>query len=173
MESIKEAKAYLEKGMKGLNEGDKIILASKALDAVDQILSPTTPMKIDQSKYEQLASDGKIIETLKKLNFMDRTGDKHSKIWKSLDVSILQKLIFEEILDINQENLENHVFYTRDFKDTINFVNEGKYNFSFIINPTKIKELKTIAEAGEHMPQKSTYFLPKMLSGLVMYKMNI
>ena len=36
---------------------------------------------------------------------------------------------------------------------------------------TKIEELKAIADAGEHMPQKSTYFLPKMLSGLVIYKM--
>jgi uncharacterized protein (DUF1015 family) len=41
------------------------------------------------------------------------------------------------------------------------------------MNSTKIDELKNIAESGEHMPQKSTYFLPKMLSGLVMYKMKI
>ena len=113
------------------------------------------------------------ILTLKKLNLMDKVGDNHSKIWKSLDVSILQKLIFEEILNINQENLENHVFYTRDLKEAIQFVNEEKYNFSFLMNPTKINELKAIAESGEHMPQKSTYFLPKMLSGLVMYKMDI
>ena len=113
------------------------------------------------------------ILTLKNLNLMDKVGDNHSKIWKSLDVSILQKLIFEEILNINQENLENHVFYTRDLKEAIRFVNEEKYNFSFLMNPTKINELKTIAESGEHMPQKSTYFLPKMLSGLVMYKMDI
>ncbi|MCK5301082.1 MAG: DUF1015 domain-containing protein, partial [Thermoplasmatales archaeon] len=110
------------------------------------------------------------ILTLKNLNLMDKVGDNHSKIWKSLDVSILQKLIFEEILNINQENLENHVFYTRDLKEAIQFVNEEKYNFSFLMNPTKINELKAIAESGEHMPQKSTYFLPKMLSGLVMYK---
>ena len=113
------------------------------------------------------------ILTLKNLNLMDKVGDNHSKIWKSLDVSILQKLIFEEILNINQENLENHVFYTRDLKEAIQFVNEEKYNFSFLMNPTKINELKAIAESGEHMPQKSTYFLPKMLSGLVMYKMDI
>ena len=40
------------------------------------------------------------------------------------------------------------------------------------MNATKIEELKSIADIGEHMPQKSTYFLPKMLSGLVMYKMD-
>jgi uncharacterized protein (DUF1015 family) len=41
------------------------------------------------------------------------------------------------------------------------------------MNATKIEELKEVALAGEHMPQKSTYFLPKMLSGLVIYKMDI
>jgi uncharacterized protein (DUF1015 family) len=40
------------------------------------------------------------------------------------------------------------------------------------MNATKINELKAIADSGEHMPQKSTYFLPKMLSGLVAYKME-
>jgi len=50
-------------------------------------------------------------------------------------------------------------------------VDEGKYTMSFLMNATKLDELQAIAQAGEHMPQKSTYFLPKMLSGLVMYKM--
>ena len=104
---------------------------------------------------------------------MEISGDEHSKIWRSLEVSILQKLIFEQILHIYQRNIENHVFYTRDLKEAIQSVNKEKYNFSFIMNPTKIEELKLIAEAGEHMPQKSTYFLPKMLSGLVIYKMDV
>jgi len=56
-------------------------------------------------------------------------------------------------------------------EEAIKFINEGKYDLSFLMNATKIDELKAIAEASEHMPQKSTYFLPKMLSGLVMYKM--
>jgi uncharacterized protein (DUF1015 family) len=111
------------------------------------------------------------ILTLKKLNIMDEFSDEHSKIWKSLDVTILQKIILENILGINQNNLEDHVFYTRNDVDAIQSVNEGRYNLSFIMNPTKISELRSIAEYGEHMPQKSTYFLPKMLSGLVLYKM--
>ena len=63
--------------------------------------------------------------------------------------------------------------YIRVDEEAIQFVEEGDYDLSFLINATKIGELKTIAEAGEHMPQKSTYFLPKMLSGLVMYKMDM
>ena len=103
---------------------------------------------------------------------MDKYAKEHSKTWRILDVSILHKIILEHLMDINQDNTEDHVSYTRVDEDAIRFVDEGKYNMSFLMNPTKIGELKAIADAGEHMPQKSTYFLPKMLSGLVMYKMN-
>ena len=74
-------------------------------------------------------------------------------------------------MGINQDNLEDHVKYTRVDEEAIKFVNEERFDLSFFMNATKIGELKAIADVGEHMPQKSTYFLPKMLSGLVMYKM--
>ena len=72
---------------------------------------------------------------------------------------------------LNEKNLEDHIKYTRVDSEAIQFVEEEKFDISFLMNATKIEELKTIADAGEHMPQKSTYFLPKMLSGLVMYRM--
>ncbi len=111
------------------------------------------------------------ILTLKDEQVMDKLASDHSKTWRTLDVSILHKLILEEFLGINEKNLEDHVKYTRVDAEAIQQVDEGKYDFSFLINATKIDQLKAIADAGEHMPQKSTYFLPKMLSGLVMYKM--
>jgi uncharacterized protein (DUF1015 family) len=111
------------------------------------------------------------ILTLKDENIMDTLATEHSKIWRRLDVSILHKLILEQFLGINEKNLEQQLKYTRDNAEAIQFVDEGKYDFSFFLNATKIDQLKEIAAAGEHMPQKSTYFLPKMLSGLVMYKM--
>ncbi len=109
--------------------------------------------------------------TLKDEQVMDVRASDHSKTWRTLDVSILHKLILEEILGITEKNLEDHVKYTRVDAEAIQQVDEGKYDFSFLINATKIDQLKAIADASEHMPQKSTYFLPKMLSGLVMYKM--
>jgi len=110
--------------------------------------------------------------TLKDDKVMDALASDHSKTWRTLDVSILHKLILEQGLGINDKNLEDHVKYTRSDGEAVKFVDDGKFDVSFLINATKIEELKVIAEAGEHMPQKSTYFLPKMLSGLVMYKME-
>ena len=104
---------------------------------------------------------------------MTRFAGERSKTWKTLDVSILHKIILEHLMKVNEKNLEDYVNYTRVDEEAIRFVDEGRYDLSFLMNATKIEELKAVAEAGEHMPQKSTYFLPKMLSGLVMYKMEI
>jgi len=109
--------------------------------------------------------------TLKDETFMNKFASDQSKTWRTLDVSILHKIILEHFMGINQENIEDHVRYTRVDEEAIKFVDEGKFDLSFLMNATKIDELKAIADVGEHMPQKSTYFLPKMLSGLVMYKM--
>jgi len=117
------------------------------------------------------AKDVYYILSLKDEHVMDALATDHSKTWRTLDVSILHKLILEHFLGINEKNLEDHVKYTRADAEAIQFVDDGKYDFSFLINATKIDQLKVIADAREHMPQKSTYFLPKMLSGLVMYKM--
>jgi uncharacterized protein (DUF1015 family) len=111
------------------------------------------------------------ILTLKDESSMDVFAKDRSKTWRTLDVSILHKIILEQFMGINQDNLEDHLKYTRDDEEAIRFVDEGRFDLSFFMNATKIEELKAIADAGEHMPQKSTYFLPKMLSGLVMYKM--
>ena len=112
------------------------------------------------------------ILTLKDEKVMDKFASEKSKTWRTLDVSILHKIILEHIMGIDESNLEDHIKYTRVDSETIEFVDKDKFDMSFLMNATKIEQLRKIAEAGEHMPQKSTYFLPKMLSGLVMYKMQ-
>jgi len=129
-------------------------------------------IKAEESHKFALYNKGKYyILTLKDEKIMDEFAKERSKTWRTLDVSILHKIILEKIMGINEFNLEDHVKYTRDDEEAIKFIDEEKYDISFIMNATKIDQLKAIADAGEHMPQKSTYFLPKMLSGLVMYKM--
>jgi len=122
-------------------------------------------------KLALYAKNAYYILTLKDERVKDKVAAEHSKTWRTLDVSILHRLILEQFLGINEKNLEDHVKYTRVHAEALQLVDEGMYDFSFLINATKIDQLKAIADASEHMPQKSTYFLPKMLSGLVMYKM--
>ena len=124
-----------------------------------------------QYKFALYTKGTYYVLTLNDETIMDQKAPDHSKTWRTLDVSILHKLILEEFFEITETNLEDYVKYTRVDAEAIQYVDEGTYDFSFLINATKIDQLKAVADASEHMPQKSTYFLPKMLSGLVMYKM--
>lgn len=126
----------------------------------------------NEHKFAMYSKGKYYVLTLNDEKVMDRFAADRSKTWRMLDVSILHKIVLEQIMSINEQNLEDHVKYTRVDEEAIKFVDEDKYDLSFLMNATKIEELKAIADAGEHMPQKSTYFLPKMLSGLVMYKMD-
>ncbi len=124
-----------------------------------------------QHKFGLYTRNGYWILTLNDEGVMDKIASEHLKTWRTLDVSILHKLILEEILGITEKNIEDHVKYTRVDAEAVQLVDDGRYDFSFFLNATRIEQLKAIADAQEVMPQKSTYFLPKMLSGLVMYKM--
>ena len=127
----------------------------------------------DEHKFALYAKDRYYVLTLKDESIMDKFAGDRSKTWRMLDVSILHKIILEKLMGIDQDNLEDHIKYTRVDEEAVSFVDEGEFDFSVLMNATKIEELKAIADGGEHMPQKSTYFLPKMLSGLVMYKMDV
>jgi uncharacterized protein (DUF1015 family) len=92
-----------------------------------------------------------------------------------LDVSILHSLLLEQYLGIDKAKLEAqaHVDYERDREYCIRLVDEGKYQAVFFLNATTAEQMQRIASRGERMPQKSTDFYPKLLTGLVFMKMNI
>lgn len=91
-----------------------------------------------------------------------------------LDVTILHSLILERIFGIDKENMKNqtNLTYTRDIKEAISSVDSGASQCAFILNPTRVSEIKNVAIDGEKMPQKSTYFYPKIITGLVMNQID-
>lgn len=94
-----------------------------------------------------------------------------SKALRELDVSVLHSLVLERILGIDKENMANQInlTYTRNKDEALRAVEQGA-NCCFILNPTRVEEIGAVAAAGEKMPQKSTYFYPKLITGLVMNK---
>ena len=98
-----------------------------------------------------------------------------SEASRHLDVSILHTLILEKRLGIDKENMAKQVnlSYTRDFDEAIASVRSGENQCAFLLNPTRVTEIRDVAAAGEKMPQKSTYFYPKLITGLVMNRMNL
>lgn len=96
-----------------------------------------------------------------------------SDAYRRLDVSVLHTLVLEQILGIDSENLKSqkNLTYTRDACEAVRSVQEGEQTCAFVLNPTKVHEIKDVSLAGEKMPQKSTYFYPKLITGLVMNKL--
>lgn len=83
---------------------------------------------------------------------------------RSLDVTVLHKLIFEKLLKIE------HYEYEMDANIAVERAKRGSFEAVFFLNPTRIHDVKEVALAGERMPPKSTYFYPKLLTGMVIYK---
>ncbi len=106
--------------------------------------------------------------------FLAEISPDKSLAYRNLDVTILHSLILENILDICPEKLaaEGYIGYTRDNKDTFEKIDSGEYACAFLLNSTHIRELLEVADAGDKMPQKSTYFYPKIIAGLAVNKLG-
>jgi len=108
---------------------------------------------------------------------MDSAAPDMSVSWRSLDVAILQKLILEKLLGIGDEQLAGgkHIEYVKDgnhaVDEVIAKVDSGCKQAAFFLNPPKIRQIQLVAEHGERMPQKSTYFYPKLFTGLTIQKL--
>ena len=93
-----------------------------------------------------------------------------SAAYCGLDVSVLHTLVLERIFGIDAENMAKQInlTYVKKAEDALESVSSGKAQCAFILNPTRVEEIRDVAAAGEKMPQKSTYFYPKLITGLVM-----
>jgi uncharacterized protein (DUF1015 family) len=80
---------------------------------------------------------------------------------RNFDVTILHELIFKRLLYID------NVAYEMDIQKTLNLVKEKEFAAAFFLNPTRVEDVEQVALASERMPPKSTYFYPKLLTGLV------
>ncbi len=87
---------------------------------------------------------------------------------KRLDVTILREVIMNVGLGIDKGNSEGKIEYTPIISEAIEKALRGDVQVSFILNPTRVDQMREAAEKGYKMPQKSTYFYPKLSSGLVL-----
>lgn len=91
-----------------------------------------------------------------------------------LDVPVLHRDILGTLLGISEDDVreEKHIKYVRGIDAAVSEVREGDAEVAFILEPTPIDDMARIAFAGGVMPQKSTDFYPKLLSGVTIYKLN-
>src|SRR5919108_4382068 len=93
----------------------------------------------------------------------------HSETYRRLDTAILEKLVLEGALGMSEDDIshERGLGYARDLEAVMAGVLSGEYQVAFLLRATPVEQVKQVAEAGETMPPKSTYFYPKVLTGLL------
>lgn len=91
-----------------------------------------------------------------------------------LDVTILHQIIIGKLLGISQEaqDLQTNLYYSKDWNETVGEVKDGKAQLAFLMNPTPVETIKAVSNIGRVMPQKSTFFYPKLITGLVYNNLN-
>ncbi|HEV2582473.1 MAG TPA: DUF1015 domain-containing protein [Ktedonobacteraceae bacterium] len=99
---------------------------------------------------------------------MEQSGQ--SAAWNALDVAVAHTLALEALLGLNTDDMAagTHVSYTRDARAALQAVRAGEAQAAILLNPTRVRQICDVAEANDRMPQKSTYFYPKLITGLVM-----
>jgi len=97
----------------------------------------------------------------------------HSIAWKQLDVAVLQELVLGPLLDIHPDRPDTleRLSFVKDAEEALAAAADD-HDVAFVMRPTRLDQLRAVALAGDTMPQKSTYFYPKLLSGLVLRAMD-
>ncbi len=101
-------------------------------------------------------------------------SQEHSTAYQELDVTILQTLVLEQTLGVSAEEMaeERHVSFFKDAKDAFSRLGTGEFQAGFFMNPTGLEQVCKVAFGGERMPQKTTFFYPKLPTGLVFHDLT-
>ncbi|MGB7265710.1 MAG: DUF1015 domain-containing protein [Terracidiphilus sp.] len=93
---------------------------------------------------------------------------------RGLDLTQLHSVVLDRLLGLDAEKVreQTNLRYLRDAQDAVEQVRKGEADVAFLTNPVTMEQLKEVAFAGEVMPQKSTDFFPKLLSGLAIYALE-
>ena len=93
---------------------------------------------------------------------------------QQLDVTQLHKVVLEKLLGLDEETIRKGdvIRYYREAEESVERVKNGKADVAFLIKPVTLEQMKEISLNLEVMPQKSTDFYPKLLSGLAMYTLD-
>jgi len=96
----------------------------------------------------------------------------HGELYSKLNVSILDHVILEEMLGLGSDSDETSLTFSYEKEDAIKKVSDQEYQLAFLLSPVTAETVKAIADGGERMPRKSTYFYPKPPAGLVFRRLD-
>jgi uncharacterized protein (DUF1015 family) len=108
--------------------------------------------------------------TLRDQSIADAALAGRSQAYRELDTGVLETLLLKGALGLSDDDIShfNGLFYARDTAEALAMVGSGEYDAAFLMRPTPVAQVRDVAAAGENMPPKSTYFFPKLLTGLLL-----
>jgi uncharacterized protein (DUF1015 family) len=108
--------------------------------------------------------------TLKDQAIADAALPDRSEAYRRLDTGVLEALLLKGALGLGDEDISHlhGLFYARSTEEALRLVRSGDYDAAFFMRPTPIAQVRDVAAAGENMPPKSTFFFPKLLTGLLL-----
>jgi uncharacterized protein (DUF1015 family) len=106
---------------------------------------------------------------LKNQKIADTALEEHAEPYRHLDTAVLEALIFKQTLGMTDEDIDHlaGLGYARDAQHALELIDSSDYDAAFFMAPTPVEQVQAVAAAGESMPPKSTYFFPKVPTGLV------
>jgi uncharacterized protein (DUF1015 family) len=153
-----------------------------ALDATIERDFDVRPVELDALAPEAAGADAPL-----EVGYLDRRGgpprrltlrdqatadaalSDRSEAYRHLDTGVLETLILTGALGLDEQAISHlqGLGYARDARQAIAAVTSGEYDAAFLLRPTPVEQVRAVAESGESMPPKSTYFFPKLLTGLL------
>jgi uncharacterized protein (DUF1015 family) len=121
-------------------------------------------------RFGYLDADGTaLMLELSDRSSLDRSMGAASEAYRNLDAAILEKAVLDGILGMSEEDVEakKGIGYAKTIDESLEAVDSGRADAAFILRATPVEQVREVAAAGETMPPKSTYFFPKLLSGMV------
>jgi uncharacterized protein (DUF1015 family) len=116
------------------------------------------------------AHDGRALRlTLKDQSLADAALPGYSEAYRQLDTGVLEALLLKGAVGLTDDDISHlrGLRYAREADEALALVRSGDYDAAFLMRPTPVAQVRDVAAAGENMPPKSTYFFPKLLTGLL------
>jgi uncharacterized protein (DUF1015 family) len=161
---------------------DDFAAASRTLFEVEEVDATVTPSRAAELLRQQARDGAALLAATRDRAFLLHSTKPEASQYmtglsprqQELDVVQLHKCLLEGVLKLTEESIRNqqNLSYVREAAEAMQQVRNGSANIAFLMNPCRVQQVRDIAFAGEVMPQKSTDFYPKLLSGLTAYALD-
>jgi uncharacterized protein (DUF1015 family) len=159
----------LVRGLSGEQHARLAETIQKDFEVVPTSMDLLVPVPGDRVRIGYLGGGGPEMLTLKDQSIADAALPNHAEPYRRLDTAVLEALILKGTLGMTDDDIDhlNGLGYARDQEHALELVSSGEYDAAFFMAPTPVERVQAVAAAGESMPPKSTYFFPKVPTGLL------